>query len=195
VRGLCRRDPRKGAAMITLTREEAQELFDVVEAADKVLVTAAKFGGNPKKGYVTILIKDYAEVSLNLRKQLNKIETLRARLSAPEHIVDERKKVCQRCGEVNPAEIHTCSPQQQEPVAYLVYDKGASNQYLAFDDELGDMDGCDIQPLYTAAPQREWQGLTDEDIRNIAAQRTDFSRPAYEEYYIAIEQALKDKNT
>ena len=46
-----------------------------------------------------------------------------------------------------------------------------------------------------APPQREWQGLTDEDIRNIAAQRTDFSRPAYEEYYIAIEQALKDKNT
>ncbi len=44
--------------------------------------------------------------------------------------------------------------------------------------------------------QKEWVGLTDEEIRNIATQgRTDFSRPAYEEYYIAIEQALKEKNT
>ena len=47
-----------------------------------------------------------------------------------------------------------------------------------------------------AQPKREWVGLTDEEIRNIATHgRTDFSRPPYEEYYIAIEQALKEKNT
>jgi hypothetical protein len=47
-----------------------------------------------------------------------------------------------------------------------------------------------------AQPKKEWVGLTDEEIRNIATQgRTDFSRPPYEEYYIAIEQALKEKNT
>ena len=47
-----------------------------------------------------------------------------------------------------------------------------------------------------AQPKREWVGLTDEEIRNIATQgRTDFSRPAYEEYYIAIEAKLKEKNT
>jgi hypothetical protein len=74
---------------ITLTLEEAQELFDVVEAADKVLVTATKFGGNPKKGYVTILIKDYVEVSLNLLKQVNTIKTLRTRLAHPEDIYEE----------------------------------------------------------------------------------------------------------
>lgn len=26
---------------------------------------------------------------------------------------------CQRCGEVNPAEIHTCTPKEQEPVAWV----------------------------------------------------------------------------
>jgi len=47
-----------------------------------------------------------------------------------------------------------------------------------------------------AQPEKEWVGLTDEEIRNIATHgRTDFSRPPYEEYYIAIEQALKEKNT
>ena len=52
------------------------------------------------------------------------------------------------------------------------------------------------QRLSKTEPQREWVGLTDEEIRNIATQgRTDFSRPPYEEYYIAIEQALKEKNT
>jgi hypothetical protein len=42
--------------------------------------------------------------------------------------------------------------QQGEPVAYLIYDKGASSQYVCFDDELGDMDGLEVTPLYTAAP-------------------------------------------
>jgi hypothetical protein len=100
------------------------------------------------------------------------------------------KSRCQRCGKVSPAEIHTCSPQKQEPVAYLVYDKGASNQYLAFDDELGDMDGCDIQPLYTAAPQREWQWLTDEDRIDCETK----AKGNYRNHSLFVEQALKDKN-
>jgi hypothetical protein len=36
------------------------------------------------------------------------------RLAQFNHIADERKKVCPRCGKVNPAEIHTCSPQQRK---------------------------------------------------------------------------------
>lgn len=50
-------------------------------------------------------------------------------------------------------------------------------------------------PLYTAPPQREWQGLTDEEIKILAAQgRTDFAKPAWEEYARAIEAKLKEKN-
>jgi hypothetical protein len=44
--------------------------------------------------------------------QSNSVEIDRVELG---HFADERKKVCPRCGEVNPAEIHTCSPQQPEP--------------------------------------------------------------------------------
>ena len=53
-------------------------------------------------------------------------------------------------------------PAQQEPVAYLVYDFDAESQYLAFDEELGDMDGCEVTPLYTSPPASK--PLTDEQI-------------------------------
>ena len=44
--------------------------------------------------------------------------------------------------------------------------------------------------------KKEWQGLTDEEIKILATQgRTDFSRPAYNEFYSAIEAKLKEKNT
>ena len=42
---------------------------------------------------------------------------------------------------------------------------------------------------------REWQGLTDEEVKILATQgRTDFSRPVYNEFYSAIEAKLKEKN-
>ena len=54
---------------------------------------------------------------------------------------------CERCGEVNPAEIHTCTP------------------------------------------KREWQGLTDEDVWELAQKTPDFS-----ETVAAVEAKLKAKN-
>lgn len=72
---------------------------------------------------------------------------------------------CDRCGEVNPAEIHTCSP------------------------------------------QREWQGLTDEELDQAMGYWSDPSRSAYGGAYRAdgeyvdmkdtwryIEAKLKEKN-
>jgi len=46
------------------------------------------------------------------------------------------------------------------------------------------------QPVYTAPPQREWQGLTDEEIREIWGSY--FSRGV--EFARAIEAKLKEKN-
>jgi hypothetical protein len=44
--------------------------------------------------------------------------------------------------------------------------------------------------------KKEWQGLTDEEVKDILdCGRPDFSRPAYNEFYSAIAQALKEKNT
>ena len=42
---------------------------------------------------------------------------------------------------------------------------------------------------------KEWVGLTDEEVKILTTQnRTDFSRPPYEEFYRAIEAKLKEKN-
>ena len=50
-------------------------------------------------------------------------------------------------------------------------------------------------PLYTAPQKKEWVGLTDEEVKILTTQnRTDFSRPPYEEFYRAIEAKLKEKN-
>jgi hypothetical protein len=47
-----------------------------------------------------------------------------------------------------------------------------------------------------AQPEKEWVGLTDEEVKILTTQnRTDFSRPPYEEFYRAIEAKLKEKNT
>ena len=60
---------------------------------------------------------------------------------------------CERCGEVNPAEIHTCSP------------------------------------------QREWQGLTDEEILEEYRQSYGDDGDLTDVYFArAIEAALKAKN-
>jgi hypothetical protein len=58
----------------------------------------------------------------------------------------------------------------------------------------------DREPVFRGAPKKwlskkEWQGLTDEEVKILATQgRTDFSRPMYNEFYSAIEAKLKEKN-
>ena len=70
---------------------------------------------------------------------------------------------CPRCGETNPAEIHTCSPQvAQEPVAWITPDGEGFRMRLkppVNDVPLG------WKALYTAPPpKREWVGLHLDDI-------------------------------
>ena len=50
-------------------------------------------------------------------------------------------------------------------------------------------DGYKLEPLYTAPPRKEWQGLTDEEIDE--AHETTIS---FHGFARAIEQALKEKN-
>ena len=67
-----------------------------------------------------------------------------------------QRKECQRCGEVNPAEIHTCTP------------------------------------------QREWVGLTDEEIEEVGGPFPFYSNEWCDSDYVdfarAIEAKLKEKN-
>jgi hypothetical protein len=95
---------------------------------------------------------------------------------------------CERCGEVNPAEIHTCTP-KQEPVAWFMegtFEDGAPSftQVCETDPEF-------YVPLYAAPPQREWQGLTDEE-KLIVNQM--WNMVGVDGSIKAIETRLKEKN-
>lgn len=73
----------------------------------------------------------------------------------------EASKQCQDCGETNPAEIHTCSPQKQasvEPVAYMqeYWSPDCGPQYEIYKaDDMTWRDKSNWTPLYTAPPDAE----------------------------------------
>ena len=109
-------------------------------------------------------------------------------------------KQCERCGEVNPAEIHTCTP-KQEPVAWMYQheDTGLTMcvivQQVGAGFEKNNPRWKKITPLYTAPPQREWQGLTDEEILEEYRQSYGDDGNLTDVYFArAIEAKLKEKN-
>jgi hypothetical protein len=111
---------------------------------------------------------------------------------------------CERCGEINPAEIHTCSP--QEPVAWM-YEYGtdhgdAVNQIFWHKNlRLEKPTGLvrNVVPLYTAPLQREWQTLTENEIKHLwyEACQTNLELTSQLIVHLArnIEAKLKEKNT
>jgi hypothetical protein len=50
------------------------------------------------------------------------------------------------------------------------------------------------QPLYTAPPQREWQGLTAAEMMALFPRTNDILEKRIAEFACAIEAKLKDKN-
>ena len=130
------------------------------------------------------------------------IETLRARLAQ-----------CNRCGKVNPAEIHTCTPlPEPEPVAWKVwtvhnhifFSIGVQtfqiNDVLEHEPEVSAKEFSEwlatqlrhaLIQLSTAPPQRkEWQGLTDEERTYLAWESNNGP------HCVAMTEALlKEKNT
>ena len=105
---------------------------------------------------------------------------------------------CERCGEVNPAEIHTCTPKQpeQEPVAWGFQNTGitGSNRWMYLRETIPTDDqyrGVFWMPLYTAPPQREWVGLTDEELLDIA----DMAYANDLELLQTLQAKLKEKNS
>jgi hypothetical protein len=108
---------------------------------------------------------------------------------------------CLRCGEVNPAEIHTCTP--KESFEYW----NAVEGWVTIEEVRQHFDtaGCGTiyktggegrVPLYTA-PQREWVGLTNDEIDDIWAKFNDGYGTIEETlwgYERAIEAKLKEKN-
>ena len=108
------------------------------------------------------------------------IETLRARLAQPE----------------------------PEPVAWYYTGSDVEWRSVALDVDLDDAQKANCIPLYTAPPQREWQGLTDEEMSAAMDYWSDPVRSAYGGAHSAdgeyvgmidtwqyIEAKLKEKNT
>lgn len=101
---------------------------------------------------------------------------------------------CERCGKVNPAEIHTCTP--KESFEYW----NAVEGWVKIEEVRQHFDtaGCGTiyktggegrVPLY-AAPQREWVGLTNEEIQEI------YTNAMSDRDFIFDTQAkLKEKNS
>ena len=91
----------------------------------------------------------------------------------------------QECVEALRARLAQPEP---EPVAWIKKDR-SSIEVSIMSAEYMMEEGFD--PLYTAPPQREWQGLTDEEAEHIYAEYWNDVASFIE----AIEAKLKEKNT
>jgi hypothetical protein len=82
---------------------------------------------------------------------------------------------------------------EQEPVAYHYSFKNAWGDikwHVAFDVPYTSVE---VRPLFTSPPQREWVGLTDEEIAKLRLKTFDAVATNHE-VYRAIEAKLKEKN-
>ncbi len=162
--------------MITLTKEEAQQVLDALQDVRYKI----EFG------------------QMNLSDDTDTaIETLRARLSAPApepvawncaaDLADA--SICKSwCGNSNcishiaPSKPESEYESQPEPEPVMLMDAPLL------------LNG---QPLYTAPPQREWQGLTDEEMFNCLAQTDGEAKRlplGFKWFAEAIEAKLREKN-
>ena len=79
---------------------------------------------------------------------------------------------------------------EPEPVAWYYAGSDIEWHSIALNADLDDAQKANCTPLYTAPPQREWQGLTDEE-RYLGDARSDQEI----EYAKTIEAKLKEKNS
>lgn len=154
---------------ITLTREEAQQVLAVLDDL------------SPQHGR-----PDDVE---------DAIETLRARLAQPE---PEREQGDMPCIEDDGCPTEKAVLQrfwrkhqqpEPEPVAWTVGGliTDFSRDFSAYKTKTY------TRPLYTAPPQRQWQGLTEQEHANIAVDAGCASAD-WVFYGAAVERALKEKN-
>ena len=121
------------------------------------------------------------------------MEALRAALAQPNDfspdwdamsaMVEEQQRMAKRIEELEAA----LAQPEQEPVAWW--------------HDMGDVVDLNVsghgKPLYFAIPQREWVGLTDEEIRSIVgvtSADSDWNVTIVNRWIRDIEQALKEKN-
>jgi hypothetical protein len=90
--------------------------------------------------------------------------------------------------------------QEQEPVAWVLTDLDGkpimefeAEPFVRLQPSLVGPD-TDWTPLYTHPPRREWQSLTEDEIRTAYGNDLKYRDGDYERFARAVEQALKEKN-
>ena len=104
-------------------------------------------------------------------------------------------KQCDRCGEANPAEIHTCTPKQ--PAWHHVDCEGECIACLIEREVLVAYGNQGLNYLLShlfAPSQREWQGLTDDEITRLRHLYDPTAHWSLVAFAHAIEAKLKEKN-
>lgn len=115
----------------------------------------------------------------------------------------EKQSVCARCGGIVYDPVIPQKLDKQEPVLWRFrtatwWNREPHWRYVSSLDGTEGLLG--LEPLYTAPPQREWHGLTNEEREEIAviAQYEPLRMTVYEyrvAVQIATEAKLKEKNT
>ena len=125
---------------------------------------------------------------------------LRARLAQPDMQIgityeeaNPPEPYCKRCGKklgTEAHDVHTCTPKEIQPVAWLTRDRIDGCWYATNKKE-----SSNDKPLYTAPQKKEWVGLTDEEI-NLIWKKSPHIVGLYTYTDIAkqVEAKLKEKN-
>ena len=84
----------------------------------------------------------------------------------------------------------------QEPVAWFTEDYKEDKSATTYSKEMAKRwkeKGWPVKPLYTTPPQREWQGLTEQEVGGIMEDLNAYGT-RLDEFARAIEAKLKEKN-
>ncbi len=170
---------------ITLTREEAQQVLDALQCATPPTFSAK-------------IVEDWQSA----------VEFLRARLSAPEPkpvawtvsglITDFSRDFSAYQTKTYTRPLYTAPTKPEpsvEPVAFQCCEHGDNEWFITPAEAYGlNPNRYKYRQLYTAPPQREWQGLTEQEHANIAVEAGCASSD-WVFYGAAVERALKEKNS
>jgi hypothetical protein len=178
--------------MITLTREEAQQVLDVLKDINKLSV-----GVN-----AIFLPAEIDEVMETLRTELTKPEPEPVAWTVGGLITDFSRDFSAYKTKTYTQPLYTTPPQRKpepEPVAWMLTELDGTPLI-----DCGDLvvkprpvlvgDKMDCIPLYTAPPQREWVGLTDDKYEAMAEQYVTNCYFDTLKYAKAIEAKLREKN-
>jgi len=124
------------------------------------------------------------------------IRVLRARLAQPEQEIESDRDPVEDDGcptEKAVLQRFWREHQMQEPHGYLWFTRHMEQRFTHRQPKEDERVG-DVKPVYTAPPQREWQGLTDGEIDEINGSPMRLEHSGLLSFARAIEAKLKEKN-